>query len=164
MTFLLPPGIKGLRCRPFLPRYTSLMLTLSIQSTSNWPKYLLKLDKVRNVFVMYCFRRSNSSKFCLDIFKTALSVPICSITCSGFFLSKGTRWCFRSSIVAPLKSRTFTTWLFLESRFSSIPVSIETPAIKQVPLDHACLKLPGVSLLSLIFFSLLLCSEHFCFR
>ena len=174
-----------LRCRPFLPRCTSLMFTLSIKSTSNCPKSLLKLDKVRaalplsvrivgletitlqvgNVFIMYCFSWSNSSRICLDVFETASFVPICSIMCSGFFLSKGTRWCFRSSIVAPLKSRTFTTWLFLDSRFSSIPVNIESPTIKQVPAGHACLKLPGVSsLLALSFFSLLLYSEHFCFR
>ena len=107
-----------LRCRPFLPRCTSLMFTLSIKSTSNCPKSLLKLDKVRaalplsvrivgletitlqvgNVFIMYCFSWSNSSRICLDVFETASFVPICSIMCSGFFLSKGARWCFRSEI------------------------------------------------------------------
>ena len=118
-----------LRYRPFLPRCTSLMFTWLIKSTSNCAKSLLKLDKVRaalplsvriiiletitlqvgNVFIMCCFSWSNSSRICLDVFETASFVPICSIMCSAFFLSKGTRWCFRSSIVAPLKSRTFTT-------------------------------------------------------
>ena len=141
------------------------MFTLSIKSTSNCPKSLLKLDKVRaaltlsvrivgletitlqvgNVFIIFCFSWSKSSRIRLDVFETASFVPLCSIICSGFFLSKGTRWCFRSSIVAPLKSRTFTTWLFLDSRFSSIPVNIESPTIKKVQAGHACLKLPGVS-------------------
>ena len=149
-----------LRCTPFLPRCTSLIFTLSIKSTSNCPKSLLKLDKVRaalplsvrivgletitlqvgNVFIMYCFSWSNSSRICLDVFETASFVPICIIMCSGFFLSKGTRWCFRSSIVAPLKSWTFTTWLFFKGHFLSTPVSIESPNIKQVPAGHACLK------------------------
>ena len=89
---------------------------------------------------MYCFSWSNSSRICLDVFETASFVPICIIMCSGFFLSKGTRWCFRSSIVAPLKSWTFTTWLFFKGHFLSTPVSIESPNIKQVPAGHACLK------------------------
>ena len=174
-----------LRCRSFLPRCTSLMFTLSIKSTSNCPKSLLKLDKVRaalplsvrivglekialqvgNVFIMYCFSWSNSSRICLDVFETTSFVPICSIICKGFFLSKGTKWYFRSSIAAPLKSRNFTTWLFLDSRFSSIVVNIESPNIKQVPAGHACLKLSGVSsLLALSFLCLLLYSELSCFR
>ena len=161
------------------------MFTLSINSTSNWPKSLSKLDKFRaafplsvrivgletitlqvgNVFIMHCFSWSNSPRICLVVFETASFVPICSIMCSGFFLSKGTRWCSRSSIVAPLKSQTFTTWLFLDGRFSSIPVNIESPTIKQVPAGHECLKLLGVSsLLALSFLSLLLYSEHFCLR
>ena len=120
LTFLL-------RCRPFLPS-CSLLFTLSIKSASSCPKYLLKLDKVRtalvlsirivgldtitlqggHIFVMYCFSWINSSRICLDVFKTVSFVPICSLMCSGFFLGNGTRWCFRSSIVAPLKYWTFT--------------------------------------------------------
>ena len=169
-TFNLRPVSTGflpflLRCRPFLPRCTFLMFTLSINSTFNCPKCLLSLDKVRaalplsflmvsletitlqvgNIFVMYCFSWSNSSRICLDVFETASFVPICSIRCYGFFLSNGTRWCFRSSIVAPLRSQTLTTWFFFESRFSSIAVSIESSTIKQVPVSHPCLKVPGVS-------------------
>ena len=122
-----------LRCRPFLPRCTSLMFTLSIKSTSNCPKSLLKLDKVRtatlplsvrivgletitlqvsNALIIYCFSWSNSSRIRLDVFEIASFVPTCSIICSGFFLRKVTRWCLRSSIVTLLKSRTFTTWSF----------------------------------------------------
>ena len=160
------------------------MFTLSIKFTSNCPKSFFKLDNVRaalpllvrivgletitvqvgNVFVMYYFSWSNSSAICPDVFETASFVRICSIMCSAFFLSKETRWCFRSPIVAPLKSRTFSTWLFLDSRFSSIAVNIESPIIKQVPACHECLKLPGVSSsLVLSFFPLLLYSEHFLF-
>ena len=146
LTFLL-------RCRPFICRCTSLMFTLSIKSTSQCPKSLLKLDKVRaalpfsvriasletntlqvgNVFIMYYFSWSNLSRICLDVFETVSFVPMCSIMCSGFFLIKGKRWCFRLSIVVLLKSQTFTTWLFLDSRFSSIPVNMESSTIKQVP-------------------------------
>ena len=71
-----------LRCKPFLPRCTSLMFPLSIiKSTSSCPRCSLRLDKVRtvlplsvriidldtitlevgNIFAMYCFSRSNSS-------------------------------------------------------------------------------------------------------
>ena len=113
-----------LRCRPLLPRCTSLMFTLLIKSTtSNCPKSLLKLDNVSaalplsvqivgleiitlqvgDVLIMCCFSWSNSSRICLDVFETASFVPICSLMCSGFFLIKGTRWCSRSPIVAPLE-------------------------------------------------------------
>lgn len=74
-------------------------------------------------------------------------------------------WYFRSSIAAPVKSRTFTTRLFLVSLFSLVPVSIESTTMKQVPASHACLKLQGVwSLLTSLFFFLLLYSEHVCFK
>ena len=87
-----------LRCRPFLPRCTSLMFTLSIKSTSNCPKSLLKLDKVRaalplsvqivgletitlqvgNVFIMHCFSWSNSSRICLDVLNDVLNDVLCT--------------------------------------------------------------------------------------
>ena len=86
--------------------------------------------------------------------------------CPGYFLSNRTRWCFRSSIVAPLKSRTLTTWLLFDSRFSSSPVNIECSTILSVynPAAHACLKLSGVSsFMTISVFSLFLYSEHLCF-
>lgn len=86
--------------------------------------------------------------------------------CPAYFLSNRTRWCFRSSIVAPLKSRTLTTWLLFDSRFSSSPVNIECSTILSVynPAAHACLKLSGVSsFMTISVFSLFLYSEHLCF-
>ena len=82
-------------CKYFLTWCTSLIFTLSIKSTFNYPKYLLRsdqlrLDKVRlvlsssvrivgqdimtllfgSVFVTYCFSWSNSSRISLDVFET----------------------------------------------------------------------------------------------
>ena len=134
------------------------MSSISINSTSNCPKFLLRLDKVRaalplsvhivglgaitlqvgNRFLMYRFNWSNSWIICVDVFKTVPFVPLSKTMCYGFSSSNRTRWCFGSSVAVPLKSWTLTTWLLFYSRFTSTPVSIYSQLLnKFLSIMHA---------------------------
>ena len=94
-----------------------------------------------NIFVMYCFIWSNSSRICPDFFEKSSFVPICSIMCSGFFLSNGARWCFRSSIVTPLTGkvsvfgvilvRIFPHWDWIRTR--TTPNTDTLYAVSEIP-------------------------------
>ena len=100
--------------------------------------------QIVNIFVMHYFSWSYSSRICLDVFEIASFVSTCITIRSNFFSSSVTKWCFRSSAVAPLKFRILTIWLWFDSCFPSIPVSSQCQTNKPVPAGKACLKLPGV--------------------
>lgn len=56
----------------------------------------------------------------------------------GLFFNIFTMWCFILDKVTSLKLQTLTSFDFFERCFLSVPVTIESLIIIQVPLDQVC--------------------------